>query len=147
MLVCGVELTAKEAVICLLGLKQGAFNVADCRTRQFALPKQFDTQDIRDFHFAFQKLMQDYGVDEVVIIERQPKGKFAGSAISFKLETAIQLQELPVTLIGHTTMKEQLKRNPVQADYEELGLKKFQLTAFQAAYAFHNEKLYPQDPE
>ena len=116
MLVCGIELTANEAIICLLSHDSGVFNVPDCRQRSFTLPKSADTEAVRQFHFSFSKLMDDYRVDEIVIIERAQKGKLAGSAISFKLEAAIQLQSLPVTLINHTEMKAQLKRNKIQAD-------------------------------
>lgn len=145
MLVCGVELTTNEANICLLGHDKGVFNIPDCRQRVFTLPKLADTEDIRSFHFGFNKLMEDYKVDEVVIIERAPKGKLAGSAASFKLETAIQLIGIPVTLINHTTIKEQLKRNQMQADFDSLGLKKFQKAALNAAYAYQNNCLYPVD--
>lgn len=142
MLVCGVELTVNEAIICLLGHDNGVFNVVECRQRAFTLPKSASTEATRDFHFSFKKLMQDYKVDEVVIIERPQKGKLAGSAISFKLEAAIQLLELPVTMIDHTTIKEQLKRNKMQAGFDGLGLKKFQQPALNAAYSYQNKCLY-----
>jgi len=142
MLVCGIELTANEAIICLLSHQTGAFNVPDCRQRLFTFPKSADTQAIRDFHFAFNKLMEDYQVDEVVVIERPLKGKLAGSGISFKLETAIQLSSLPVTLINASLIKEQTKRNPLLAGFADLGLKAFQKQALEGAYAYHCSKLY-----
>jgi hypothetical protein len=145
MLVCGIELTANEAIICLLSHNMGVFNVPDCRSRSFILPKSADTDAVRQFHFSFSKLMEDYHVDEIVIIERPQKGKLAGSAVSFKLETAIQLQSLPATLINHTEIKAQLKRNKIQADFESLELKKFQKAAFNAAYAYQSHILYGHD--
>mgnify|MGYP000249854740 CR=1 FL=1 len=96
----------------------------------------------KTFQDEFEKLMEDYKVNEVVIIERDQKGKLAGSATSFKLEAAIQLLNMPVSTISSATIKEQVKRNPIQADTEELGLKKFQMPAFKAAYAFHNQSIY-----
>ena len=142
MLVCGVELTVNEAIICLLGHDSGVFNVVECRQRVFTLPKSANTEMMRDFHFSFKKLLEDYKVDEVVIVERPQKGKLAGSAISFKLEAAIQLLELPVTMINHTTIKEQMKRNKLQAGFDALGLKKLQKPALNAAYAYQSECLY-----
>ena len=66
--------------------------------------KGHTAEDLRQFQFEFAKLMSDYSVDKVVIRERMPKGKFAGGAISFKLESAIQLiagqpSEISVTLV------------------------------------------------
>lgn len=149
MLVCGVEITASDANICLLSYKDKAFNVPDCRSRSLSLAKAggTSTDSIRYFHSSFKKLLEDYKVDEVVLIERQLKGKFAGTALGFKVETAIQLIEQPVTMIDHSRIKAQLKRNPLTADYEDLGLKGLQKLAFQAAYAYHNESLYPAAPE
>ncbi len=142
MRVCGVELKGGEAIICLLTHEKGAFNVDECRQRVFTVSSSRPTDTIRTFQDDFEKLMEDYKVKEVVILERDQKGKNAGSATSFKLEAAIQLLNMQVSTISSATIKEQLKRNPVQADIEELGLKKFQHQAFKAAYAFHNQSIY-----
>lgn len=143
MLVCGVEITTHEANICLVGHTNGMLNVPDCRQRVFTLPKSGSTEAVRAFHFSFQKLMQDYKVDEVVIIERPQKGKLAGTALGFKLETAIQLIEQTVTVLHHSVIKAQLKRNPMQIDFDSLGLKKFQKQALNVAYAYHQNLLHP----
>ncbi|MEH6651938.1 MAG: DUF3010 family protein [Motiliproteus sp.] len=140
MRVCGIELKGGEAILCLLNLDDGIFNVAECRQRQYTVAASASTDSIREFHFSFSKLMQDYQIDEVVIIERHQKGKLAASATSFKLEAAIQLIEQPVTLITTATIKEQLKLNPLQVEAVELGLKKFQITAFTAAYAYQHQQ-------
>ncbi len=147
MRVCGIELKGGEAIICLLSLDDGIFNVADCRQRLFTVSCSGPTDDIRKFHFAFSKLMQDYQIDEVVILERHQKGKFAGSATSFKLEAAIQLIDLPVSLISSETLKEQIKLNPLQVEIDDLGLKKFQSQAFKAAYAHQHNLLAGDDPK
>lgn len=145
MRVCGVELKGGEAIICLLDNQGDTFYIPDCRKANFAISNSHSAESICDFHFAFQKLMQDYKVENIVIIERHQKGKFAGSATSFKLEAAIQISELPVALISPTVIKEQFKRNYPQADFAGLGLKKFQEPAFKAAYAFQQQSIYGND--
>ncbi|BDM64990.1 hypothetical protein NFHSH190041_24420 [Shewanella sp. NFH-SH190041] len=142
MRVCGVELKGGEAVICLLSQEGDTFNIPDCRKQSFQVSHSAATESIVDFHFAFKKLLEDYKVDEVAIIEREQKGKFAGSATSFKLEAAIQLCGLPVTLIQPQDIKAQLKRNPPQVDFVGLELKKFQENAFEVAYAFQMMKQF-----
>jgi hypothetical protein len=145
MRVCGIELKGGEAIICLLSLDDGVFNVAECRQRLFTVSSSASTDNIRKFHFTFAKLMQDYQIDHVAIIERHQKGKLAGSATSFKLEAAIQLIDQPVTLITTETIKELIKLNPLQIEMEELGLKKFQVQAFKAAYAYQHKLFHSQD--
>ncbi len=142
MRICGVELKGGEAVVCLLAYEKGAFTLPDCRQRLFTVSPSVATDSIRDFYSSFRKLMQDYSVEQLIIIGREQKGKLAGSATSFKLEAALQLLEIPVDLISQSDIKEQLKLNPLQADFEELGLKKFQRSAFQAAYAYQQQQLH-----
>ncbi|GGI96576.1 hypothetical protein GCM10007978_37790 [Shewanella hanedai] len=142
MRVCGVELKGGEAVVCLLSYEGETFNVPDCRQQSFVISHSEATESIRDFHFAFSKLMQDYHVDKIVIIAREQKGKLAGSATSFKAEAAIQLLELPVILMSPVTVKERLKRNPPLVDFDGLDLKRFQKPAFDVAYAYHNQHIF-----
>lgn len=145
MRVCGVELKGGEAIISLLSYEGDTYNVPDCRQQSFAVSHSDQTESIRDFHFAFSKLMQDYHVDEVIIISREQKGKQAGSATSFKLEAAIQLIDIPVSFINPVNIKEQLKRNPPMVDFDGLSMKRFQKSAFEAAYAYHTLNIYQQD--
>ncbi|WP_076540053.1 DUF3010 family protein [Shewanella sp. UCD-KL21] len=142
MKICGVELKGGEAIISLLNYEKESFNVPECRQISFSISKSVETESIREFHFAFHKLMEDYKVDEIVIIEREQKGKFSGSATSFKLEAAIQITELPVAIISPVIIKEELKRNPPQTDLDTLELKRVQLPAFEAAYAQQNRHMY-----
>lgn len=145
MRVCGVELKGGEAIICILGHEGGVFDVPECRQRLFAVSQSVETEIIRGFQAAFTQLMGDYKVDEVVIIERDQKGKWMGSATSFKLEAAIQLIDLPISLISPSTIKAQIKRNPIPVDFVSLELKKFQQPAFNAAYACQNQTIYEKD--
>ena len=82
--------------------------------------------------------MSDYKVEKVVIRERMPKGKFAGSAISFKLEAAIQLiTEIDVEILSPTQIKAAQKESQLPIAFENTGLKVFQKDAFTVAYASH----------
>ncbi|MGB1238917.1 MAG: DUF3010 family protein [Pseudomonadales bacterium] len=142
MRICGVELKGAEAILCLLDYEQGAFNVATCRQRVIAVSNSESAQAMHDFRFAFDKLAEDYKIDQVVILERPQKGKFAGSATSFKLEACLQLSALAVSSLSSVDIKEMYKRNPLNVKPEDLGLKKFQAQAFAVAYAKHNKIIY-----
>lgn len=136
MIICGVELTANDAVICLLNLDAQQFNIPDCRVRKLSLQKNHSRENLRHFQTSFAKLMTDYGVDKVVIRERAVKGKFAGGAVSFKLESAIQLiADLEVELLSAATIKGALTETPLPVPFADTGLKVFQEAAFNVAYA------------
>jgi hypothetical protein len=138
MRICGVELTGNDAVVCLLHLEDQQFEIPDCRVRKLTLPKDHAREDIRQFQFAFAKLVSDYKVNQVAIKERMLKGKFAGGAISFKLESAIQLlADIDVLMLSSTQIKSVLSEHPLPITFANTGLKVFQEAAFTVAYAAH----------
>ncbi len=143
MRTCGVEITGSDVLLCILTKDNDVFDIRDIRQTRFTLGNGNDTEVMRKFQFDFAKLMQDYQIDSVAIRQRAPKGKFAGSANGFKMETAIQLiKELDVHLFTVTEIKEQLKRNPIPIDFAETGLKKYQENAFVNAYVHLMKKTY-----
>lgn len=137
MRVIGVELSANDANVCLLSLADEVFQIPDCRTRKLSLSKEAKSKDLKYFQKTFAQLVQDYKIDAVVIRQRPMKGKFAGGAIGFKLEAALELlSDVEVEVLTPTLIKESLKRNPVVVPMAETGLKMFQETAFNTAYAY-----------
>ncbi|MFT6756467.1 MAG: hypothetical protein ACJA0M_000342 [Chitinophagales bacterium] len=135
MKVLGVDLAANDAVICLLDLDNQQFALPDCRVRKLTLPKDHTRKDLQQFQFAFTKLIADYKIDKVAIKGRMPKGKFAGGAISFKLEAAIQLiTEADVNILSPAQIKSTLAANTIPILFSNTGLKVFQETAFTVAY-------------
>ncbi|WP_375177534.1 DUF3010 family protein [Marinobacter mobilis] len=143
MIICGVELTGSDAVLCFLSLDRGQFSLPECKVRKLSLPKNHTREDLKRFQAVFAELMVENGVAGVAIKERMPKGKFAGGAISFKLEAAIQLisgVELDVRLLPSALIKSTLAANPLPIPFADTGLKVFQETAFVAAYVGHTAK-------
>jgi len=143
MVICGVELTGSDAVVCFLNLDKGQFSLPESKVRKLSLKKNHTREDLQQFQAAFAELMIEHEVTSVAIKERMPKGKFAGGAISFKLEAAIQLiasSELDVMLLPSALVKSTLATSPMPIAFAETGLKVFQETAFTAAYVGHMAK-------
>lgn len=148
MKICGVEIKGSEAIVCILDYNDGLFTLPECRVRKVEFDKRNNTGDIRYFQSTFAKLMADYKVESVVIKDRPLKGKFAGGALGFKMEAAIQLIDgLDVHTMSPQEQKESIKRNPVSVDFSETGLKIFQEQAFTVAYAKHMNIQYPPQAE
>lgn len=139
MRVCGIELKGNEAIVCLLSYSNGLFDIPDCRVRSLPIKKSSTSEDVKAFQKAFKQLMIDYKVEHVVIKERPTQGKFAGSALSFKMEAAIQLlNDITVDLMAQVDIKTSLKANPLRVEFSETGLKAFQEEAFVTAFAYLN---------
>ncbi|MFY8275025.1 DUF3010 family protein [Pseudoalteromonas sp. SSDWG2] len=143
---CGVEIKGSEVLLCLLSRDNDVFDIRDVRQTRFVLGNSDDTEQMQKFYRDFKKLMEDYGVDSIAIKGRPQKGKFAGGAVGFKMEAALQLiSDLDVRILNATTIKEQLKRNPIPVEFEETGLKKFQEQAFISAYVYIMQRTYAKD--
>lgn len=141
MKVCGVELKSNEAIICLLSSDNDVFHIPDCRARRLTVANIHSREHLLDFQKTFAKLMEDYSISTVVIRERAMKGKFAGSAIGFKMEAAIELlTHLNVEIISSTDVKTQLKHTPLPVPFSETGLKAFQESALTTAFAYLSRK-------
>jgi len=136
MKVCGVELKANDAIISLMSLTDGLYTLLDCRVKKISINDASDAEQLKKFQFDFDKLMTDYQIDHVIIRERMKKGKFAGGAVGFKLEAAIQLADLSVSLMTPAKSKEIIKNSHVVMNFEDTGLKQFQEQAFMTAFAY-----------
>ena len=145
MKVCGVELKGSDAIICLLSMDDEIFDIPDCRVRKVTLEK---SHSLKYFQATFAKLMTDYQIDTVIIRERPTKGKFAGGAIGFKMEAAIELIDgVDVRLITPVDINAAVKKNPIPVPFEETGLKVMQEAAFTTAYAYLMRRHYGVDAE
>lgn len=137
MRVCAVDFKDNHANICLLQKENDVFDIPDCRQHRLTVQQVNDTEQLRDFQFAFTKLMEDYKVDRVVIAERIPNGKHAAKMSTFKLEAALQTcADLAVEIIPMTIEKQWLKHSPPPIEFKHSGLRPFQEKAFMTAYAY-----------
>lgn len=136
MKVCGVEIKGNDAIICIMSLKMGLYDIPKVRVAKVSVGDASDAEEMRKFQFTFAKLVEDYQVDKVVIKGRAIKGKFAGGAIGFKIESAIQLiADLDVEILASSFIKKSLERSQVAIDFRDTGLKNYQQTAFETVFA------------
>lgn len=142
MRVCGVELAGNDANIALMNLESGLIQLPDCRTRKLSLQKTATAHELKYFQKSFAQLVQDYKIETIVIRQRPMKGKFAGGAIGFKLEAALELLNgVQVIVMPPTEIKTALKESRVFIEFSETGLKGFQKSAFETALAYMSQHL------
>lgn len=137
MRVCGIELKGNDAIICMMELSNGLYSLIETRVPKLSISDAADGELLQKFQFDFEKLMEDYKIEHVVIKERLTKGKFAGGAVGFKLEAAIQLiDKLPSSLLSSSKIKEIIKKSQLDIDYRDMDLRQFQEGAFMTALAY-----------
>jgi hypothetical protein len=137
MIVCGIELSGNDAIICLLKQEAGIFILPECRSTRIPCANPDRAEDLQYFQKTFVKLVEDYQIDQLVIRARQKKGKFAGGANGFKLEAVLQVApKLKVSLMDASEQKANLKNYGVPISFSDTKLKKFQEPAFTVAFAY-----------
>ena len=94
MVVCGCEISAKEVRLAVVHLDEGG-NVEMRRHKTTRIELEDDTSevDLRSFLADIQEFSREHEIDTFVIKTRAKKGRMAGGAVSFKIETLIQLVE------------------------------------------------------
>ncbi|HLV47595.1 MAG TPA: DUF3010 family protein [Aliidiomarina sp.] len=141
MRVCAVEIKSNEMLFCLLEKKDGLFQIPDCRQNRLQLIKDQEAENLQKLQFTLKKLVEDYKIEAFVIKERMQRGKFAGSAVGFKIEALIQLiDSVDTFVLSSSEQKEILKRNPIPVDFADTGLKKYQEGAFVTGYTFLSKR-------
>ena len=137
MKVCGVELKGNDAIICIMALENGLYDIPKTRVQKISIDNIGDSEQMKKFQFTFAKLMQDYAVQTVVIKGRALKGKFSGGPVGFKLEAAIQLiDDLTVEVISSSLIKSTLAKSQISIDFRDTGLKQYQEQAFDSVFAY-----------
>ena len=94
MRICGCEISAQEVRLAVFELNDEQ-NVEILRIKKTRIELEDDTseENLRSFLAALQEFSQENRIGTFVIKTRAKKGRMAGGAVSFKIETLIQLVE------------------------------------------------------
>lgn len=94
MRVCGCEISAQEVRLAVVQLNdEGKVEMLRLKTTRIELADDTSEADLRAFQSALHEFSREHEIDTFVIKTRAKKGKMAGGAVSFKIETLIQLVE------------------------------------------------------
>lgn len=94
MRICGCEISAKEVRLAVVYLNdEGDMEMLRLKATRIELEDDTSEADLRSFLADLQEFSQKYEIDTFVIKTRAKKGRMAGGAVSFKIETLIQLVE------------------------------------------------------
>ena len=92
MRICGCEISAQEVRLAVVQLNDEQ-NVELFRIKKtrIELKDDMSEENLRSFLAALQEFSQENTIGTFVIKTRAKKGRMAGGAVSFKIETLIQL--------------------------------------------------------
>jgi hypothetical protein len=94
MRVCGCEISASEVRLAVVYLNdEGDVEMLRLKTTRIELEDDTSEADLRSCLADLQEFSREHEIDIFVIKTRAKKGRMAGGAVSFKIETLIQLVE------------------------------------------------------
>lgn len=129
--ICGVELKGSEAIIVLLEKTDLGYVHLNIEPRRIKLGDDESSDHIKSFFETFQNFSRQHDIDLVVIKKRAQKGPKAGGAISFKMESLIQLNGIAeVRFETGQGIAAAEKKIPFELPVD---LKKYQEDAFKSA--------------
>ena len=134
MRICGIELKSNQAIFSVLEKQEDDIVIyIDMKVKKITLEEDEQQESIRSFCNDLLVFLTKENIDKVVIKKRAKKGNFAGGAVTFKMESLIQLNpHCEVELISGQALSHFEKKNGVEFPSE---LKKYQEASYLAACA------------
>ncbi|WP_428023261.1 DUF3010 family protein [Arcobacter sp.] len=129
MNICGIELKANQTILAV----QGDGEYLDLKTKKITLEDDEKQESIRSYCNDLLVFLTENNIEQVYIKKRAKKGNFAGGAVTFKMESLIQLNpKCRVDLVSAQAMGSFEKKNSIK--YPEI-LNKYQEQAYLAILA------------
>lgn len=136
MKVCGIELKSNEARIIAIEGHAEDYEFVKTEFDKLKLKDSKDQKEVKAFQEAIISFFAYHDFDIIGIKERITKGRFAGGALSFKMEGLIQTADDEVILVHNMSIKSVLKDIEIPVD----SIKKFQIEGFKVALFLMHKK-------
>lgn len=111
MIVCGVEIKGKEAILAIVQASPDGSTHIECATKKLALEDDRNKQSLLNLKSAVDAFSIQNNIAIFVIKSRQASGPRASGGITFKIETLFQLSNTPVTFINPVALAKFAKSN------------------------------------
>ena len=132
MRICGISIDSNKVNIVVIDdNEEKEYTLIDTGILKIALENEAEQNNIKNFSRTLQNFVNNNKIEIIGIKKRLHSGKFAGGAISFKIEATIQLlKNVDVILLPAKTIASKTKNTDI-----DKSLFKYQHEAFKTAYA------------
>lgn len=110
MKICGIEIKSNYAILSVID--NG--NYLDLKIKKLILEEDEEQNNIVAFQKNLEQFIQENQIEKIIIKKRSKKGNFAGGAVTFKIETIIQLNSIcEVKFISGQALSRFEKKNEI----------------------------------
>ncbi len=132
-IVCGVEVKGNEAIFAVVKRNGETVDFIETKLKKLALKNHLEYNFLIDFIETVKSFVNEEKIDVIVIKSRALRGLAAGSGVTYKIDTLIQLAHKKVVFCSQQTLAKFAKTN--QGSVPE-GPLKYQHEAFRAGAHF-----------
>lgn len=111
MIVCGVDIKAKESVLAVVQTDPNEWKHVQCDTKKLALRDDRDAELLASMKSAIEEFARDNKVDVFAIKSRLATGPRAAGGVTFKIEALFQLSGIPVVFVSPQAIAKLAKTN------------------------------------
>lgn len=116
MKLCGVELKANNAIFSVFEKNDDDIVIyIDLKIKKITLEDDESQEAVKKFSKEINDFLQENKIEKLYVKKRAKKGNFAGGAVTFKMETVLQLNSIcDVDLVSSQTISSFEKRNMIE---------------------------------
>lgn len=111
MIVCGVDIKAKEAVLAIVEKSSEDWSHIACVTKKLLLKDHHDPKELLSLKAAIEEFARQNNVEVFAIKSRQATGPRAAGGVTFKIETLFQLSGIPFAFVSPQAIANLAKTN------------------------------------
>ncbi len=131
MRVCGVDLKANNAIFTVLQIEDDIVIYIDLKIKKLTLKDDENQNEVVSFFKELSDFLSFNKIEKVFIKKRAKKGNFSGGAVTFKMESMLQLNNICDSfLISSQAISSFEKKNEISYPND---LKKYQINSYLSA--------------
>lgn len=131
-MICGIEIKSNEAIIVLCDDSKEVLAVSENKFKKIAL--DINDQDLyRSFYETLLSFVTQNSIKKIFLKKPVDKGQQIAGPNVFRIETILNLLDIPVISIHPNTLLSFAKKNELKVENSEI-VNKYQTSALWAAY-------------
>jgi len=114
MNICGIELKSNNTIVSVIKRDNENVKFVNTKIKKIVLENDEITSSLLQFQEELETFFKDNNIEKIALKRRAKKGNFAGGAVTFKLETIIQLNKVcEVEFVSSQAISKYIKVNDV----------------------------------
>jgi len=114
MNICGIELKSNNTIVSVIKRDNENVKYVNTKIKKIILENDEITSSLLEFQDELETFLKDNNIEKIALKKRAKKGNFAGGAVTFKLETIIQLNKVcEIEFITSQAISKYTKTNDV----------------------------------